>query len=69
MSQKRPRSPVTITDPTPPGGQAPTEGELLPVVKVGRLDTVTDWRRQVGKIFREMRKGTLPADIGTSSTR
>jgi hypothetical protein len=29
---------------------------------VGTLDTVADWRREIGRMFREARAGTLPSD-------
>jgi hypothetical protein len=44
---------------------APTAGQVVKPVHVGRLETVTDWRRQVGKIYREMRRGELPHEHGT----
>lgn len=43
-------------------------GTVQKGVYVGRLDTVNDWRRQIGKIFREMRSGTLPHEAGTRLT-
>lgn len=36
--------------------------------KVGRLQTVADWHRQIGKIFRQVRKGRLPSQEGTRQT-
>jgi hypothetical protein len=44
------------------------DGELVKPVYVGRLQTVNDWRIQIAKIFREMRKGDLPHDHGTKLT-
>jgi hypothetical protein len=35
---------------------------------VGRLETVNDWRKQIAKIYREMRRGELPHEQGTRLT-
>jgi hypothetical protein len=43
-------------------------GESAPSTYVGRLSTVADWHRQVGKIYREMRKHLIPPDLGTKLT-
>jgi hypothetical protein len=48
----------------------PTKGELLPTpsTHVGRLFTVYDWHRQVGKIYREMRRHQIDPGFGTRLT-
>ena len=61
MSRKTPRTPNASADPPP----ALLEGDVLRPVYVGRLETVADWRRQLGKIFREMRRGQLRPEDGT----
>ena len=49
---------------------APTsaDGVHIPMPKVGRLRTVADWHRQVGKVYRAMRKGFIPKEDGTRLT-
>lgn len=42
-------------------------GELTGVV-VGELDSVGDWRREIGRIFREARAGTLPTEEASRLT-
>jgi len=42
-------------------------GELSGVV-VGQLDTVSDWRREIGRIFREARAGTLATEDASRLT-
>lgn len=66
MSQKRPRPPIVIQQP-PPGGAGEPPGAAKPI-HVGRLERVSDWRRQIGKIYREMRRGELPHEQGTRLT-
>jgi hypothetical protein len=47
------------------------KGELLaetPSTYVGRLSTVSDWARQISKIYREMRRHQIPPDLGTKLT-
>jgi hypothetical protein len=47
------------------------KGELLPSppsTYVGRLSTVCDWHRQVGKIYREMRRHQIDPGLGTRLT-
>ena len=61
MTRKTSPTRQSTATPTP----TPVTGELVKVVHVGRLETVTDWRRQIGKIYREMRKGELAPEDGT----
>jgi hypothetical protein len=35
---------------------------------VGRLKTVSDWQREIGKIYREMRRGEINPTNGTRLT-
>ena len=66
MTSKRTRSPTLKQ---PPGGlQQPLDGTLLPRTRVGRLDAVEHWRREVGRIYRAMRRGDMPPDLGTKLT-
>jgi hypothetical protein len=51
-----------VTAPTP------ANGIHIPMPKVGRLRTVADWHRQVGKVYRAMRKGFMPKEDGTKLT-
>jgi hypothetical protein len=50
----------------------PTKGQLLlpkmPSTYVGRLSTVIDWHRQIGKIYREMRRHQIDPQLGTRLT-
>jgi hypothetical protein len=46
----------------------PASGIHIPMPKVGRLRTVADWHRQVGKVYRAMRKGFIPKEDGTRLT-
>jgi hypothetical protein len=50
----------------------PTKGQLLiqktPSTYVGRLSTVADWHRQVGKVYREMRRHQIDPSLGTKLT-
>jgi hypothetical protein len=43
-------------------------GDLMPRIKVGRLETVDEWRKEIGKVYRAMRTGTLRSDEGTKLT-
>ena len=49
----------------PPGVAEMPKAVLLPRQRVGRLDTVANWRRELGRLYRKMRSGELPADLGT----
>lgn len=65
------RPPLTINL-LPPGGEAvgadaPAPGERRPVY-VGRLDTIADWKRALGKIFRATRKGEISSSEGARLT-
>jgi hypothetical protein len=55
-----------------PGMGLPKKGQLLilktPNTYVGRLSTVFDWHRQIGKIYREMRRGQIDPGVGTRLT-
>lgn len=62
MTQKPPALRASEQQPTPGGG------DLVRPVKVGRLETVNDWRRQIAKVYREMRRGELPHEQGTRLT-
>jgi hypothetical protein len=50
----------------------PKKGQLLilktPSTHVGRLSSVVDWHRQIGKIYREMRRGQIDPGVGTRLT-
>jgi hypothetical protein len=61
ITRKTARGRAAGDAPTP----TPVTGEVVKPVYVGRLETVSDWRRQIGKIYREMRKGELAAEDGT----
>jgi hypothetical protein len=52
---------IPLSPPTP-------SGDLMPHMRIGRLETVAQWRRQVGKIYRDMRKGRIPKEDGTRLT-
>lgn len=58
------RRPITIDGGSegspPPGAQPQAERR-----RVGRLETLADWRRQIGKIYRAVRKGDMPSAEGT----
>jgi hypothetical protein len=41
------------------------EGSLLRRIRVGELETVDQWRREIGKIYREMRFQKIPTEQGT----
>jgi hypothetical protein len=46
----------------------PRKGVLLaktPSTYVGRLSTVADWHRQIGKVYREMRRHQIDPSLGT----
>jgi len=43
----------------------PQTGEVLRRVRVGQLETLDQWRRQIGQIYREMRFHTIKTEIGT----
>jgi hypothetical protein len=46
----------------------PAKGVLLaktPSTYVGRLSTVSDWHRQIGKVYREMRRHQIDPSLGT----
>ena len=51
---------------TPPEGAAePHYGVVVPRSRVGRLDTVQCWRKEVGRIYRAMRRGDLDPQDAT----
>lgn len=71
------RHPKRDADPThkranrTPGGLPAIKGALLPATPstyVGRLSTVFDWHRQVGKVYREMRRHQIDPSLGTKLT-
>jgi hypothetical protein len=41
---------------------------VIPRVRVGRLDTVDEWRREISTVYREMRLGKIRSDEGTRLT-
>jgi len=41
------------------------DGNLLRRIRVGELNTVDQWRREIGKIYREMRFQKIPTEVGT----
>ncbi len=43
-------------------------GVLMPRVRVGKLDSVVAWRREIGKVYRAMRRGDMDHDIGAKLT-
>lgn len=49
------------------GGEAviAAAGEYVKRIPVGRLETVAQWRRLVGRIMRAMLKGDMPLENGT----
>ncbi len=64
MTEKVSR-PSTIATAPPPATPV-VVGEVVPrPVYVGKLESVSDWRRQLGKIYREMRRGELRPEDGT----
>jgi hypothetical protein len=66
MTEKPPPLSTTTAAPTP---ATPIAGELVAKPPyVGRLETVADWRRQIAKVFREMRQGKLAPEDGTKLT-
>jgi hypothetical protein len=44
----------------PPSGPV----ELISLPRVGRLDTVKAWSIEVGRLYRAMRRGDVPVDLG-----
>jgi hypothetical protein len=38
---------------------------VIPSVYVGRLNSMDDWARELSRLYRQMRKGTVPAELGT----
>ncbi len=66
MSENPLQASTTALAPPP---ATPVAGQLVPRPPyVGRLDTVNDWRRQIAKVFREMRRGELAPEDGTKLT-
>lgn len=43
-------------------------GQLMAPVRVGRLETVAQWRREVGRIYRAARRGDLNPSDATKLT-
>lgn len=62
MSTSKRKHSQSITP--PPGADQPLDGTLLPRTRVGRLDSVMAWRRELGKLYRAMRRGEMPPDLG-----
>jgi hypothetical protein len=53
----------------PVNGQPPTlEWQVVRPPYVGRLTKLEDWRREIGRIYREMRRGELATENGTRLT-
>ncbi|MEP7314190.1 MAG: hypothetical protein ABI859_16525 [Pseudomonadota bacterium] len=44
------------------------QGELVREIRVGRLDSVAAWRKEIGRVYRAMRRGEIAHDIGTKLT-
>ena len=44
---------------------SPPDDSDLRRVRVGRLETVNEWRREIGKVYREMRFAVIRTEIGT----
>ena len=57
------RSKQTIAPPD--GLENAPEATFMPRQRVGRLDSVANWRRELSRLYRKMRSGEIPADIGT----
>jgi hypothetical protein len=65
---EKPRRAETLDQPLPPHGGAAdiaAAGEYIKRIPVGRLETVPQWRRLVGRIMRAMLKGDMPIENGT----
>lgn len=65
---EKPRRAETLDAPIPPHGGAATvsaAGEYIKRIRVGRLETVGQWRRLVGRIMRAMLRGEMPLESGT----
>jgi hypothetical protein len=43
----------------------PKSGELMKRIRVGQLETVAQWRREIGRVYREMRFHTIRTEEGT----
>jgi hypothetical protein len=65
---EKPRRGQTLRSSVPPhgGAVAPLSGgEYIKRIPVGRLETVPQWRRLVGRIMRAMLRAELSPDVGT----
>jgi hypothetical protein len=63
--QIRSRTAITVqatADVAPPYA---ARGEFVKRVKVGRLRTVANWRREISRVYRQMRRGEIPPELGT----
>lgn len=40
-------------------------GQLVGPARVGRLDTVAGWRREIGRVYRAMKRGDIAPSDGT----
>src|SRR5581483_11021649 len=56
---------VATTNAKADAAPPPITGVVVRKVKVGRLRTVAHWRREVGRVYRQMRRGEIPAELGT----
>ena len=63
MTNRKHRSKQTIE--APPGIEQMPKAVVMPRQRVGRLDTVANWRRELSRLYRKMRSGEIPADLGT----
>ena len=43
----------------------PIEADELRRIRVGQLDTVNQWRREIARVYREMRFSTIRTEVGT----
>ena len=46
-------------------GESASEQQIISKPRVGRLDSVQAWRKEVGRIYRGMRRGEIPTQVGT----
>ena len=41
------------------------KADVLPNIYIGKLDSVRDWQIELGRLYRQMRRGEVPTTYGT----
>jgi hypothetical protein len=59
---------VTATNQQVEQQSLPASGQIVPRVRLGRLDSVAAWRREIARVYKQMRRREIPSEDGTRLT-